>query len=47
MIQQSAMRADFVGSFLRPEAVKKARTQFAAGEITRDQLKAVEGAGSS
>ena len=44
MIQQSAMRADFVGSFLRPEAVKKARTQFAAGEITRDQLKAVEDA---
>jgi methionine synthase II (cobalamin-independent) len=24
MIQQSAMRADFVGSFLRPETVKKA-----------------------
>jgi len=23
-----AMRADFVGSFLRPEAVKKARLQF-------------------
>ena len=42
MIQQSAMRADFVGSFLRPEAVKKARLQFAAGEITRDQLTAVE-----
>lgn len=35
-----AMRADFVGSFLRPEAVKNARLQLAAGE----ELKAVEDA---
>lgn len=37
-----AMRADFVGSFLRPESVKKARKDFAAGIITADELKAVE-----
>ena len=36
------MRADFVGSFLRPESVKKARKDFAAGIITADELKAVE-----
>ena len=36
------MRADFVGSFLRPETVKKARIQRAAGEITPEELKAVE-----
>ena len=36
------MRADFVGSFLRPESVKKARIRFAAGEITPEELKAVE-----
>ena len=39
-----AMRADFVGSFLRPEAVKDARLQFAAGSITPEELKAVENA---
>ena len=36
------MRADFVGSFLRPESVKKARIQAAAGEISPEELKAVE-----
>ena len=41
-MKQPAMRADFVGSFLRPETVKKARIQLAAGEITPEQLKAVE-----
>ena len=39
-----AMRADYVGSFLRPEAVKDARLQFAAGSITPEELKAVENA---
>ena len=39
-----AMRADFVGSFLRPEAIKDARLQFAAGSITPEELKAVENA---
>lgn len=36
------MRSDFVGSFLRPESVKKARLQAAAGEISPEELKAVE-----
>ena len=36
------MRADFVGSFLRPESVKKARVQAAQGAISADELKAVE-----
>ncbi len=35
-------RADIVGSFLRPEAVKEARLRFAAGLITKDELTAVE-----
>lgn len=33
---------DIVGSFLRPEALKQARADFAAGTITRDQLTAAE-----
>ena len=33
---------DFVGSFLRPQAIKTARAEFKAGEITREQLTAVE-----
>lgn len=37
-----AMRADFVGSFLRPASVKKARLDFAAGTITKEELKAIE-----
>ena len=36
------MRADFVGSFLRPEAVKKARLEAAAGNLSPEGLKAVE-----
>ena len=36
------MRADFVGSFLRPESVKKARLDFAKGIISADNLKAIE-----
>lgn len=35
-------RADHVGSFLRPEKLKQARTQFAAGEITKEQLTTIE-----
>ena len=38
----SPFRYDFVGSFLRPQAIKNARAQFKAGEITREQLTAVE-----
>ena len=39
---RSPFRYDFVGSFLRPQAIKNARAQFKAGEITRDELTAVE-----
>jgi 5-methyltetrahydropteroyltriglutamate--homocysteine methyltransferase len=35
-------RADHVGSLLRPAALKQAREKHANGEITADQLKAVE-----
>ena len=37
-------RADIVGSFLRPQSVKDARAQFAAGTITREELTRVEDA---
>lgn len=37
-------RADIVGSFLRPEVLKKARADFEDGKITREQLTAVEDA---
>ena len=33
---------DYVGSFLRPENLKKARRQFDEGKITYAQLKEVE-----
>lgn len=35
-------RYDYVGSFLRPAELKKARADYEAGAITADQLKAVE-----
>ena len=35
-------RADHVGSLLRPAALKEARERRAKGEITADELKAVE-----
>ncbi|WP_221583645.1 5-methyltetrahydropteroyltriglutamate--homocysteine S-methyltransferase [Microbacterium sp. G2-8] len=35
-------RADIVGSFLRPDAIKRARTQFADGSLSADELRAVE-----
>lgn len=37
-------RHDLVGSFLRPERLKKAREDFEAGTITREELTAVEDA---
>ena len=40
--KRAACRADFVGSFLRPQAVKQARLDAAAGLITPEQLKQVE-----
>jgi 5-methyltetrahydropteroyltriglutamate--homocysteine methyltransferase len=36
------IRADTVGSMLRPEALKEAREQFAAGSISRSGLKRIE-----
>ncbi len=44
MALSAAQRADFVGSFLRPQALKEARAQFAAGKISAQELKAVEDA---
>ena len=35
-------RADIVGSFLRPQEIKNARAAYAAGNITANELKAVE-----
>ena len=39
---KTPFRYDFVGSFLRPEKLKKARKQFDNGEIDYTALKAVE-----
>lgn len=39
---KSPFRADFVGSFLRPTALKEARAKFDAGELLHDQLTQVE-----
>lgn len=39
---QAPFRADVVGSFLRPDAIKQARQKFAQGEISADQLRHVE-----
>lgn len=40
--QHAPNRADVVGSFLRPDAIKEARVKFASGEIDAQQLRAVE-----
>ncbi|EOC1346261.1 cobalamin-independent methionine synthase II family protein [Cronobacter turicensis] len=40
--QHAPFRADIVGSFLRPDAIKQARQQFAAGEIDATHLRKVE-----
>ncbi|GGB48734.1 5-methyltetrahydropteroyltriglutamate--homocysteine S-methyltransferase [Virgibacillus dakarensis] len=40
--KKAPFRGDHVGSFLRPERLKHARSQFAAGEITGEQLRSVE-----
>lgn len=36
------VKYDIVGSFLRPEEIKEARAQYAAGKITREELRTVE-----
>ncbi len=40
----SPFRYDVVGSFLRPQALKDARAQYAAGQLDAAGLKAVEDA---
>src|SRR5262245_19751341 len=42
MRSKPPFRADHVGSLLRPQALKDARARREKGEITADQLKAVE-----
>ena len=39
---KTPFRYDYVGSFLRPEALKQARKNFEEGKITKEQLTAVE-----
>ena len=38
----SPFRYDIVGSFLRPEKLKEARTRFTDEEITQEELRKVE-----
>ena len=40
--QKAPFRLDHVGSFLRPERLKEARSKFSAGEITAEELERVE-----
>ena len=42
--QNTPFRYDYVGSFLRPEHLKQARTDYETGKITREQLTAAEDA---
>lgn len=40
--QNTPFRYDYVGSFLRPEALKEARSKYEAGTITKEELTSVE-----
>jgi 5-methyltetrahydropteroyltriglutamate--homocysteine methyltransferase len=40
--QNTPFRYDYVGSFLRPEALKEARSKYEAGIITKEELTSVE-----
>ena len=40
--QHAPYRADVVGSFLRPDAIKEARLKFASGEIDAGQLRVAQ-----
>lgn len=40
--QIGPFRADQVGSYLRPESLKKARANFSEGKIKKDELRAIE-----
>ncbi len=42
MAQNTPFRYDYVGSFLRPETLKKARADYEAGTISADDLKKAE-----
>ncbi|RFU66456.1 5-methyltetrahydropteroyltriglutamate--homocysteine S-methyltransferase [Peribacillus saganii] len=42
VLKQAPFRADQVGSLLRPARLKEARLQKSAGELTLDQLRAIE-----
>lgn len=42
MSQTTPFRYDYVGSFLRPDYLKKARKDYESGAISREELKAVE-----
>ena len=42
MSKYTPFRYDYVGSFLRPDYLKKARADFEAGTITAEELKKVE-----
>ena len=42
MTTHAPFRVDHVGSFLRPKELVEAREKFANGEITREELTAVE-----
>ena len=39
---KAPFRFDYVGSFLRPEPIKKARADFKDGKITADDLRKIE-----
>ena len=39
---QTPFRYDYVGSFLRPEALKNARADFENGKISEDELHKIE-----
>lgn len=39
---QAPFKYDIIGSFLRPTKLKEAREQVRAGELSADQLKAIE-----
>ena len=40
--QNAPFKFDIVGSFLRPEELKKARAEYAAGTLSEEQLTVVE-----
>ena len=44
MSKNTPFRYDYVGSFLRPEQLKKARAEYETGTITAEELKKAEDA---